>query len=483
MAITTILELRILPPFAIGRLGSSPEPMDNYDLEIDPQDPTGYRRLVPAETLRVDHNTGELSAWRPPQLRFKDALGRVRPVAPFLEVWARFEPEGPLLPLTAEHLAALGLGPEAVQWRVQVGNIKVFRRTGDLDDQVQADTGLFSDHAAHELSGRSAHFLPGASLPLGQARYIRPNQAFPQIRLRFTPAAGRVYGPQPPEPAPSDGQPDWRLIAQTERSDRIIPIYAQGPWPGHIDPNMPDSPTHEQEMAVRRLTVPAQIYAGYNYPPGCTTCDWVSKGFLDDECDGIVDVQLTVSDPQSGQARTLGAFARIAAGPPAYAPDSQPVRTVADELEQALFGHEARGPIPRDEVEEIVRRAIETVRLMNTDFLNQPYAGMGRMDNLDTNRHKSPIMDPAVMDALAIRARHEQVLLALESGGLAWFARMLREYDKVGDLSDEGRRKMPALMRNADGRHLALTRRQFSKVKCAAQAMAQTPPPQEPQEH
>src|SRR4051794_3023634 len=148
MSITTILELRILPPFAIGRLGSSPEPMDNYELIVNPEDPTGYRQLRPSQTLRVDPHTGELSAWTPPHLHFKDAQGRVRPVAPFLEVWARFEPDGPLLPLTGQHLADLGLGPDAVQWRVQVGNIKLFRRTGDQGDQIHADTGPFSDHTA-----------------------------------------------------------------------------------------------------------------------------------------------------------------------------------------------------------------------------------------------------------------------------------------------------------------------------------------------
>ena len=30
-----ILEIRILPPFAVGRLGSSPEPMDNYRLVVE----------------------------------------------------------------------------------------------------------------------------------------------------------------------------------------------------------------------------------------------------------------------------------------------------------------------------------------------------------------------------------------------------------------------------------------------------------------
>jgi hypothetical protein len=47
-----IVELRILPPFAIARLGSSPDPMDNYQLII--ADPIGARQIQPAETLLVN---------------------------------------------------------------------------------------------------------------------------------------------------------------------------------------------------------------------------------------------------------------------------------------------------------------------------------------------------------------------------------------------------------------------------------------------
>jgi hypothetical protein len=126
-----------------------------------------------------------------------------------------------------------------------------------------------------------------------------------------------------------------------------------------------------------------------------------------------------------------------------------------------------------EQVKQIVRRALETVRLMNTGQMNmfskQRGVGMARMDNLDVNRAGTPIVDPALADSLAIRARHERVLLALESGSLAWFARVLREHDEVGDLTDDGRRKMPALMRGADARHLALTRRQVNKVRTAAE--------------
>jgi hypothetical protein len=64
-------------------------------------------------------------------------------------------------------------------------------------------------------------------------------------------------------------------------------------------------------------------------------------------------------------------------------------------------------------------------------------------------------------------------LLALESGSLAWFSRLLRHYNEVGDLTDEGRRKMPALMRGADGSHLALTRRMVQKIQEAADLFQQ----------
>ena len=110
---------------------------------------------------------------------------------------------------------------------------------------------------------------------------------------------------------------------------------------------------------------------------------------------------------------------------------------------------------------------------MNTAQMNaastQPGVGMARGDYMDYGRALEPIVESALADSLAIQARHERVLLGLESGSLAWFARVLRNYDEVGDLSVETRRKMPALMRGADSSHLALTRRQVNKVRAAAE--------------
>lgn len=442
-----IVELRILPPFAIARLGSSPDPMDNYQLVI--ADPIGARQILPAETLLVDGETGEVTAKHPPfEVRFRDADYNIRPIAPFLEVWARFAGDDELVPLTAETLSGLGLAPDALKWNVHVANIKAYRRTGDANDKVEAQTGAFSDHAKHALEGRCNNFIKGKKIPLGSVQYIKPSEEFPEIRIRYTPAAGKVYGP-PPDPGEDDPN-----IADA--------VYdpAKGTWKGYADP----TDVTKDPLGVRKATNPAQIYAGAD------SADQKSYGYLDDECDGVVEVEVEVNGAK------LSAYARIAAGPPTFAPDSVPVRTVGDELEQAMFGPDIDSPVTEQEVadvRDIVRRALETVRLMNTAMMNRPSqqrgVGMARMDYLDVNRALEPIVDPAVADSLAIRARHERVLLALESGSLAWFARVLRNYDEVGDLSNAVRRKMPALMRSADGRHLALTRRQVNKVRQAAE--------------
>jgi hypothetical protein len=432
MPFKDIFEIRILPALAIARLGSSPDPMDNYDWEIP--DRVGYRRIVPADSFRVDPKTGKILDFKKPeQVHFRDHKNRIRPIAPFLEVWARFEKKGPLIPLTMHHLKTLGLGTGALQWRVLVGNNKAFRRTKDPDDKILADTGSFSDFEPKKLNGKCPHFLPGKKIPFGSVRYIKPTPRFPEIRFRFTPAGGYVYGPPSPAGAPI-------------RDAVYDPKHR---WKGYTDDE--SDPT---------TTAPVQIFANDR------SARVRSLGYLDDECDGLIEVALSFRN------QTWNAFARVVAGPPAFAPDSIPVRTVQDDLEQALLGHVVREKINPDEISDILRRALETVRLINTSVMNHSQ-GMAWMDSNGFGRASTPIMNPNVVDNLAILSRHELVLLSLESGSLAWFARVLRAYTQVGDLTDEGRRRMPALMRGADGGHLALTRRMVEKINHAADLFQQ----------
>jgi aspartokinase-like uncharacterized kinase len=74
-------------------------------------------------------------------------------------------------------------------------------------------------------------------------------------------------------------------------------------------------------------------------------------------------------------------------------------------------------------------------------------------------------MAPALVDSVALENLHQSLLVALRSGTAPWFADVLRDYDEIGDLSDRGRRKMPAMMRGADGQHLTLTRRQIDLIR------------------
>ncbi|HJQ36796.1 MAG TPA: hypothetical protein VKB93_06640 [Thermoanaerobaculia bacterium] len=454
----TIRALRILPPLAIARLGSSPDPLENYDVRVSEVDPLGFRELHGAPTFDVDRKRGVITrVYTPPDpVRFQDKRKRVKPVAPFLEVWA--DVDGTLVPLTMAHVSA-----GDVEWRVQVGNQKAFRRTRDPLDRIDADTGWFTGHAPHKLLGRCEHFLPKKTLPFGDVQFLQPTGEFPEIRARFTPGKGVVYGAT------------GRLTRDKDVAD-VIYDSRRGAWDGWSDDNM--NPTET-------ITNPGYIYARLDDERS------TSRGYLDDECDGLVEVRIAKLN--------LSAFARIGAGPPDYAPDSFPVRTVADELEQVLLGpHVADEDVSPEWTEEILRRAFETVRLQNTVVLNgnpvtaddppQPSNCMVLHDSY-LGRAIEPIMARALVDTIALRALHQSVFAALQSGSAPWFSEVLREWDEVGDLSDKGRRKMPAMMRGSDGLHLALTRRQYNAIRgsgnrqASEQVVFSTPaPPEEEKE-
>src|SRR5690606_33286764 len=98
-------------------------------------------------------------------------------------------------------------------------------------------------------------------------------------------------------------------------------------------------------------------------------------------------------------------------------------------------------------------------------------SNMIRQDTNDTQRLYQPIMATSIVDNLALLALHERVYNGLGAGKSAWFGDLLRQPEEIADLSDEGRRKMPALMRGADARALTLTRRQIDTVYKAGDEM------------
>jgi hypothetical protein len=452
-----IIELRILPTLAIARLGASLNPLENFDF-VPPANPLDLPTIKPAETLYVDSSNGSIShAAVPDTVRFRDG-GAIRPVCPFLEVFARLD-DDTLVPLTTTLLAAEGLTPDDVKWAVIVGNNKAYRRTGDEGDKITAAVTI-TGHDSVPLLGTAPNFFAHKALPLGHVRYIRPTEFFPEIRLRFTPAAGWVYGASPVR---KQLAPDNKVYEEPDpilSPERIIYNPDKGHWRGYVDP--PSGPH------VLYETNPAQIYAGFSNADD----NQESWGYLDDECDGVVVVAIERQDQEP-----LAAYARIGAGPPAFAPDRTPIRTVADELMQVLQSPQvAPGQATQTELQaaaiEIVNRAAQTVSLMNTAVMNgntvqgrtNAASTMVRQDTNDFGRYYSPIMAPTSVDSKALLALHQSVIRALAAGTGAWFAGTLRQPEQIGDLSDLGRRRMPALMRGADGRNLALTRRQIDTI-------------------
>jgi hypothetical protein len=465
----TIKQLRILPPFAIGRLGSAAEPMDNYtfDLDIDPENPLGYRELKPQPTLMVNENSGEIEQQRTPaKLEFKQG-GKIRPVAPFLEVFAVTD-TGRLLPLTTSLLEKHGLSEKSISWRVTVSNRKVVRRTDDNADLVHAQTKWFSDHQSHTLLGKCRNFVSSdKSVNFGRVRYIRPNGDFPEIRLRFTPAEGLIYGPnQSGHRASQDQEPGTYQIREE------LQVYdSKKSWFGLGDP---------EKKPVGNQTLPPSLFA-INPPAPSWLFDNVaiSRGYLDDACDGFVEVQLKLKDNS-----TLTAKARICAAPPAMAPDSAFVRTLADDLDQVINGPNVPANEPPDITRaralDIIRRAYETVRFMNVavmngnDFKGRPALSLDSMpeeEAADTQRAIRPVMAAGSVDTFAIMTLHQQVFAALQGGAAPWFLRLLRQPDEVADFTDRGRRKMPALMCGADNNYLALTWRQIDTIRKAAEGL------------
>ncbi len=465
----TIKQLRILPPFAIGRLGSAAEPMDNYsfDLDIDPasENPLGYRQIKLQPTLIVDENSGEIAREHTPATPEFKRGGKIRPVAPFLEVYALTDADT-LEPLNVELLQKHGLTIKDISWRVTVSNRKVVRRTQDNNDRVRARTKWFSDHRSHTLKGKCRNFISAdAFVDFGRVRFIKPNQDFSEIRLRFTPAAGLIYGPDktivPPTPEGEDSEvPKLYQIPEAQA------IYNHNKsWYGLA--------------SAENETVPPSLFAiDPPAPSWLFNNKAVSRGYLDDACDGIVEVQLRLKN-----GGKLAATARICAAPPAMAPDSLFVRTLVDDFEQVIDGPEVAADEPLEVTHaralDIIRRAYETVRFMNVavmngnDFKGRPALSLDSMpeeEAADTQRAIRPVMASGTVDTHAIMILHQQAFAALRGGAAPWFLRLLRRPDEAADFTDRGRRKMPALMCGADNNYLALTWRQIDTIRKAALA-------------
>jgi len=113
-------------------------------------------------TLEIDPVSGAVTrAYTPDTIRFKDE-DLVRPVAPFLELFAQTS-EDTLEPLTLDLLAAEGLGPQDVYWTVKPTvspltipliycHIKSFQRASSVGKPLPGGEKRRGGRAAHPIA-------------------------------------------------------------------------------------------------------------------------------------------------------------------------------------------------------------------------------------------------------------------------------------------------------------------------------------------
>lgn len=443
-------QLWLYPPLAFARVGPSRTPCDSFRWGPHDTRPrgTGKTTIQPAETLHVAPD-GSVTASVPDQITFKDADG-FKPVCPFFElhgVWeiGGQEEEGAITP---EVLARFGLTAADLRWRVEVANLKPFHYTLEPADRVAASVELAGDITAVRALAATAPpgaaqplIPPGAQLQLGHVQLTRPTPELPEFRLRFTPAAGAVYGPA--------NLPQRSSVFVLPPERRIL---------------NPSAPWCRFRIVDDPRTNPGGLFASDG--------QGVSLGLVDDVCDGLVRCSLPGIEP---------AFARVVVGPPDYAPDRRPFTSLADGLADRATRHQVADPayvedvaLTSLEVRDFFERVLETMENVNIDAQNDrarsENASVAQALGLppEAARDKAfPPIEPLEGQPLPLtaqgRQRHRRLValevledLLRERPGL--IREIIRE-PLTGDRYYD--RRMPAVMRGSDRLPMHLTRRQY----------------------
>jgi hypothetical protein len=379
--IPVIEEVFFLPPMAVARLGGSDTPLDSFTWVEDPsQHGAGTTVIQPAISLEVQVD-GSVRPFLPVAIQFRDG-NLLRPVAPFFELWATLQGQADPVPLTAALLRSSGGSGDGVTYTVTAANRKASRRADDDSCAFTAQVQVIgSDHNHHALLasslGPQGLVSQDQPIPLGQFQAIRPTVAtsmgvdLDQLRVRFTPATGQVYGPPS---ATSDIDPD------TNRQHQMVPpgnriLNASSPWLQYDAGTTFNSPE------------PSDTY------DGADRGDSRSFGVVDDTCDAVIEAVVVVAGAR------LRASARVFTAPPDFAPDRRPFVSLADELKD----REPPAVEPQEDVADsmkrladLFQRVFETVSLANVDAMRLRSIGGGQDGGTanDTPRTDDSSMTP-----------------------------------------------------------------------------------------
>jgi hypothetical protein len=388
-----ICGIYIDPPIAIARLGGSLTPLEAYRW-VDSPDPraAGQTAIEADWSLRVRPDA-TLEPYRPAELLFRDD-GLIRPVCPFFELHVLLgDPKADpstwvSAPLTHELLAQRGLSLAHVSLTVDAQNHKAYRRTGNPDHrfgtfppvELTADDTRPRALAATSPPDAAKPIIPrGRPIPLGYVRFLRsspqpplgstewagtaasagppavdyqpPRVRLDVLRIRFTPAAGLMYGP--PQAAHPLKVPNYpNRIAPVDTSRAFLDPTARW-WHHHVRSDSVVQPWDTYDGAD----------VGGNF----------AYGVVDDTCEAAIKAELRVG------RRRLRARANVFVGPPDFGPDRRPFLSLADELNDRAGDNAARTARmtaqDRDAwVQDLFSRIFETLSLMNIDVWRQERA-------------------------------------------------------------------------------------------------------------
>jgi hypothetical protein len=424
-----ITKIWLLQPLAFARVGGSPNPLQSFHWGGKDLRPggSGKTQLVPSESFAVNPDDGVMqpAGDGTGEIRFKDG-DRIRPVCPFFELHGEWGSGSGAItePMVRE------LGYE-VRWCIRHANLKPFHFTKSVGDRIEAVVDLpVKDHHLHVLSGRSPSgsanpLIPaGKSIPMGRLQAIRPTGAFPEIRIRFYPPEGNVYGPHDlaeriahvialPTTVPNIELPPIikQFFSNEEWKGFALPaencfLNSAAAWPAFGLVQLTDLlkglpslvsqirqifahaiPGERSELVRMILGPEADVKT---LPPGMfafastllaesgTKAGASSVGLVDDTGDGIITCTLVKQN-----APPLTAHARVVVCPPMLAPDRRHPVSIADGLKDRQDRDEVRaepffeqnnagkdGPVAAA-VYDLFTRAFETAGLSNLDVWNE----------------------------------------------------------------------------------------------------------------
>jgi hypothetical protein len=372
--ITHIEQVYFLPPLAIARLGRSDTPLDCFVWDTDQLIHGSQRTTIsPAVSLRVMAN-GSVRPFVPNVIQFRDG-NRLRPVAPFFELWATVSGGGKArdVPLTVGLLSHLGSELDSVEYTITVANRKAQRRTlSAACAYIASVTAAGDDHTRKPLLAISPH-RPGEDplvsvehpIPLGHFQVIMPVDRVTMgvdlsvLRVRFTPATGQVFAPPTTTAGPASPLPPGQALPSITLGGRMHDIV---PKENRI--LNPGSKWSEYVMdaIAQEDPQPSDSYDGANVG------DNRSWGVVDDTCDGVIEAQVVIKGVR------YVATARVLSSCPDFAPDCRPLNCLADDLADRDLGpvdvdpeDEIKIAQTQAEIADLFQRAFETASLVNLD--------------------------------------------------------------------------------------------------------------------